>query len=642
LPEGGAWLFVEFGGETKAEADATAHRVSEALGTLPNPPDMRVFEDPKLARAAWQVRQAAPRAAARMPGQPDYYDGWEDTAVPPHVLGGYLRDLRGLFDRYGYTAGIYGHFGQGCIHTRIDFDLKSPDGVKRFRAFVEDAADLVVRYGGSLSGEHGDGQARGELLPRMFGEELVRAFREFKAIWDPEGRMNPGKVVDPYRLDENLRLSRQSPAAARLSTRFAYLEDEGSFPLAMERCIGIGECRRLHGGTMCPSYRATLEEQHSTRGRARMLFEMLHGEPATRGWQAESVKEALDLCLACKGCKTECPANVDMATYKAEFLSHYYRERRRPRSAYTLGLIHRWSLLAARAPGLVNLLTHAPFLRGVAKKLAGIAPERRIPAYAPQTFVDWFRNRSAPISSGARPQVLLWPDTFNNHFHPETARAAVEVLERAGFEVTLPARPLCCGRPLYDFGDLDLAVAMLRRILEVLRPQLAAGVPIVGLEPSCIAVFRDELINLLPHDEAARRLHQQSFLLSEFLEKHAPDFSLPTLEGRALVHVHCHHKALMGSSAEAAVLARLGIDFQVLDDGCCGMAGAFGFEEGHYEVSMKIGEQVLLPAVRKADRNTVIIADGFSCREQIEQATGRQTVHLAEVVQRALRSRPPG
>jgi FAD/FMN-containing dehydrogenase/Fe-S oxidoreductase len=642
LPAGGAWIFVEFGGETKAEADATAERVRDALSILPDPPDMRVFADPRLARAAWQVRQAAPRAAARMPGQPDYYDGWEDTAVPPQVLGEYLRDLRGLFDRYGYTAGIYGHFGQGCIHTRIDFDLKSPDGVKRFRAFVEDAADLVVRYGGSLSGEHGDGQARGELLPRMFGEELVQAFREFKGIWDPEGRMNPGKVVDPYRLDENLRLARRSPAAVPLATRFAYLQDEGSFPLAMERCIGIGECRRLHGGTMCPSYRATLEEQHSTRGRARMLFEMLHGEPATRGWRAESVKEALDLCLACKGCKTECPANVDMATYKAEFLSHYYAGRRRPRTAYTLGLIHRWSRLAAKAPSLVNFATHAPILGTVAKRLAGIAPERCIPAYAPQPFVDWFRKRSAPMAAGGRPQVLLWPDTFNNHFHPETARAAVAVLEHAGFEVILPARPLCCGRPLYDFGNLDAAVAMLRQILQALRPQLAAGVPIVGLEPSCIAVFRDELINLLPHDEDARRLSQQSFLLSEFFEQHAGDIALPVLGGKALVHLHCHHKALMTSSAEAAVLARMGVDCQVLDDGCCGMAGAFGFEAGHYAVSMQIGELALLPAVRKADPDTWIIADGFSCREQIDQATGRRAVHPAEVIRHALRSQPPG
>ncbi len=676
LPSGGAWLFVEFGGETKAEADATAFRVMEALGKLPNPPDMRVFDDPQLAKAAWTVRQSAPRAAARMPGQRDCYDGWEDTAVPPEVLGDYLRDLRTLFDHYDYTAGIYGHFAQGCIHTRIDFDLKSTEGVRQFRAFVEEAADLVVKYGGSLSGEHGDGQARGELLPRMFGEELVQAFREFKAIWDPQGRMNPGKVVDPYRVDENLRLPvamsslssvregegealspaktvgahvvvsphpNPLPAAAGRGDdpHFSYLEDEGSFPLAMERCIGIGECRRLHGGTMCPSYRATLEEQHSTRGRARMLFEMLYGEPATRGWGSEAVKETLDLCLACKGCKTECPANVDMATYKAEFLSHYYREHRRPRTAFTLGLVHRWSRLASRVPLLVNLLTHAPILSGLAKKIAGIAQERRIPSYASWTFTEWFRKRSAPPNSGSgsRTRVLIWPDTFNNYFHPETARAAVEVLEHLGFEVAIPARPLCCGRPLYDFGTLDIAKRMLRQILDALRDDLRAGTPIVGLEPSCIAVFRDELPNLLPLDEDARRLSQQSFLFSEFIQKHAAEAELPKLSGKALVHVHCHHKAIMGSSAEAAVLGKLGLDYQLLDDGCCGMAGAFGFEAEHYDISMKIGEQVLLPAVRKADSETFVIADGFSCREQISQGANRRTVHLAEVIRSALGSR---
>jgi FAD/FMN-containing dehydrogenase/Fe-S oxidoreductase len=716
LPDGGAWLFVEFGGETKAEADATAYRVQDALGKLPNPPAMRVFDDPRQARAAWAVRQAAPRAAARMPGQPDFYDGWEDTAVPPPVLGEYLRDLRTLFDRYDYSAGIYGHFGQGCIHTRINFDLKSDPGRARFRSFVEDAADLVVTYGGSLSGEHGDGQARGELLPRMFGDELVQAFREFKAIWDPRGRMNPGKVVDPYRVDENLRLP-VGTAPLRLQTRFAYAEDEGSFPLAMERCIGIGECRRLHGGTMCPSYRATLEEQHSTRGRARMLFEMLHGEPATRGWQAEAVKDALDLCLACKGCKTECPANVDMATYKAEFLSHYYEGHPRPRSAHALGQVARWSRLAARAPSLVNLVMKTPLLGDWAKRFAGVAPERSLPAFASETFVEWFRRRQAgatirkaggrtgappvghspseaprvapglsalpgristqpgprphpsplpegegvgaglsrseepsgssasgtPSGSGAHPsapaarRVLLWPDTFNNYFHPETAKAAVEVLEHAGFEVAIPAKPLCCGRPLYDYGNLDQAERALHEIIDVLGPYLKAGVPIVGLEPSCVAVFRDELPNLLPDDEGAKRLSQQAFLLSEFLQKYAADFELPTLEAKALVHVHCHHKALMGASAETAVLTRMGVECQLLDDGCCGMAGAFGFEAEHYDVSMKIGEQVLLPAVRAADYNTMIVADGFSCREQIAQGTQRHAVHLAEVIQFALR-----
>jgi Fe-S oxidoreductase len=618
-----------------------------------------------------------------MPGQRDCYDGWEDTAVPPAVLGDYLRELRALFDRYDYSAGIYGHFGQGCIHTRIDFDLKSAQGIAQFRAFVEQAADLVVKYGGSLSGEHGDGQARGELLPRMFGAELVGAFRQFKAIWDPTGRMNPGKVVDPYRLDENLRLVSPGgaavPAASLWSanerggrdartprpapaTHFAYAEDGGDFALAMERCIGIGECRKLGGGTMCPSYMATLEEQHSTRGRARLLFEMLRDGPLRDGWHSREVKGALDLCLACKGCKSECPANVDMATYKAEFLSRFYEHHLRPRTAHTLGLVFRWTRLAARAPAVANFFTQTPGIAALAKAVAGIAPRRRIPRFADESFVSWFRSREAPSmgtpftltlfprggegkafprtpahlpNGGEGARVVLWPDTFNNHFRPETARAAVEVLEDAGFEVLVPARPLCCGRPLYDYGRLDLAKRMLREILDTLRPHLEADVPVVVLEPSCLAVFRDELPNLMPDDPLAQRLRQGSLLLSEFLEKHAPGCRLPTLARQALVHVHCHQRAVLGASADVAVLARLGIDYRLLDAGCCGMAGAFGFEREHYDVSMQIGERALLPAVRQADDDTLIIADGFSCREQIEQATGRRALHLAEVIQLA-------
>jgi Fe-S oxidoreductase len=459
-----------------------------------------------------------------------------------------------------------------------------------------------------------------------------------------------------------------------LRTHFAYAEDEGRFDLAMERCIGIGECRKLRGGTMCPSYMVTLEEQHSTRGRARMLFEMLQGGPIVDGWRSPEVKESLDLCLACKGCKSDCPANVDMATYKAEFLSHYYEHHLRPRTAHTLGLIFRWSRLAARAPALVNFVTQTPGLRAFAKAVAGVAPRRRIPAYAEQTFVDWFRGRSAltPIPSTnpgrgesrplpipppsrergipvpsplagegeggrARHPVILWPDTFTNYFHPEIGKAAVEVLEAAGFEVGLPSRPLCCGRPLYDYGRLDEAKRMLREILDALRPQLRAGAAIVGLEPSCMAVFRDELVDLFPNDEDAQRLSANAFLLGEFLVKRAPDFELPRLERKALVHAHCHQKALVGTSADVALLGRLGLDFQLLDSGCCGMAGAFGFEREHYDVSVRIGERMLLPAVRRAPRDTLVITDGFSCREQIAQGTGRRALHLAEVLQMALR-----
>jgi len=378
----------------------------------------------------------------------------------------------------------------------------------------------------------------------------------------------------------------------------------------------------------------TREEEHTTRGRTHLLFEMLQGDPLTGGWRSESVKEALDLCLACKGCKGDCPVNVDMATYKAEFLSHYYSGRLRPRSSYAMGLIYWWSRLACRMPGMVNFFTQTPLLRDVARLIAGVAPERQMPVFAPQTFKEWFRKRGPRNQD--QPRVILWPDTFNNYLHPETAKAAVEVLEAAGYQVEVPEQSLCCGRPLYDHGMLTTAERLLRQILETLEPQITEGIPIVGLEPSCVAVFRDELLNFFPNDENARRLSKQVFLLSEFLERKVPNYQPPQLHRKAVVHGHCHHKAIMGMGAEEAVLKKLGLDFEILDSGCCGMAGAFGFEKDHYDVSIKCGERVLLPAVRNAAKDTLIIANGFSCQEQIAQTTDRQALHLAQVIQMAL------
>jgi Fe-S oxidoreductase len=379
----------------------------------------------------------------------------------------------------------------------------------------------------------------------------------------------------------------------------------------------------------------TREEMHSTRGRARLLWEMLNGDVLEGGWRSEPVREALDLCLACKGCKSDCPVNVDMATYKAEFLSHYYEGRWRPRHAYSMGWIYWWARLASWMPGLANVASQTPIPRDVAKWVGGIAPERQLPTFAGETFKEWFRLR--PRGRTVGPPVMLWPDTFTNHFHPEIGRAAVDVLEAAGFQVQIPEQSLCCGRPLYDFGMLDTAKELLQEILEGLRPQIQSGIPIVGLEPSCVAVFRDELINLLPHDHDAQRLQQQTFLLSEFLVKHAPEFRPPPLTRKALVHGHCHHKALMGMADEEALLKKLGIEFEAPETGCCGMAGSFGFERGdHYDVSIACGERVLLPSVRCAAPDTLIIADGFSCQEQIRQTTDRRALHLAQVLQMAL------
>jgi FAD/FMN-containing dehydrogenase/Fe-S oxidoreductase len=633
LPPGRGWLMVEFGGRDKHESDDRARAMMEALRKAPGPPSMKLFDDAEEEAQLWKVREAGLGATARVPDEPDTWPGWEDSAVPPDRVGPYLRDLRKLFDHYGYEAALYGHFGQGCIHCRISFDLTTAPGIEHYRRFMEDAADLVVRYGGSISGEHGDGQARAELLPRMFGDEVVQAFRELKSIWDPDWKLNPGKVVDPYALDSNLRVG-TGYLPAQPDTHFRFPHDDGSLARGVLRCVGVGECRREGGGTMCPSYMVTREEMHSTRGRSRLLFEMLQGELLQDGWRDEHVKEALDLCLACKGCKHDCPMSVDMATYKAEFLSHYYAGRLRPRSAYAMGLIHWWARAAAFMPGLVNAATHAPGLARLVKAVGGIAPEREVPRFAPETFRAWFRRRRPARADGT--PVLLWPDTFTDHFDPDIAKAAVEVLEAAGYDVRIPDDVLCCGRPLYDFGMLDLAERQLRRILDSLRPIIRRGVPVVGLEPSCVAVFRDELPELLPNDQDARRLSGQTFLLSELLVDGTPGYRPPTLDRRALVHGHCHHKSVLGMEAEAKLLSAMGLDFEILEDGCCGMAGSFGFERDHYDVSIACGERVLLPAVRGADERTLLIANGFSCRQQIEQTTGRRVLHVAEALAMAL------
>ncbi|HEX9106314.1 MAG TPA: FAD-linked oxidase C-terminal domain-containing protein, partial [Longimicrobiales bacterium] len=501
--------------------------------------------------------------------------------------------------------------------------------------FTEEGAHLVVKYGGSLSGEHGDGQSRADLLPIMFGSELVDAFRELKRIWDPTGMMNPGKVVNPYPRTSNLRLGTDY-RPANPETHFQYPEDEGSFSRATLRCVGVGECRRHEGGTMCPSYQVTREEKHSTRGRAHLLNEMLRGETLADGWKNEEVKEALDLCLACKGCKGDCPVNVDMATYKAEFLSHYYEGRLRPRHAYAIGLIHWWARLARLAPEIANFLTHAPGLARLGKAMAGVTQEREVPRFAVRSFQQWWRRRPRRHAPGFNGRVVLWADTFNDNFFPSTLAAAVEVLEAGGFEVVVPRAGLCCGRPLYDFGMLEQAKKQLRQILDALRPEIERGTPVVGLEPSCVSVFRDELPNLLAHDQDARRLRDQVFTLAEFVAQHPDEFDFAPLEGKALVHGHCHDRAVMRMKGYDATLEQLGLEHETLKDTCCGLAGAFGFEAEHYDVSMAVGEHSLLPAVRAADEDTFILSDGFSCREQIAHATERRALHLAELLQLTL------
>jgi FAD/FMN-containing dehydrogenase/Fe-S oxidoreductase len=644
LPEGDGWLLVQVGGDARSDVDARVERLVEHLrGAASAPLGVRVLTDAATQERFWTVREMGLGATAFVPGEHDTWPGWEDSAVPPERMGDYLRDLRALFDRHGYSAALYGHFGTGCVHCRGDFDLASAEGVARYRAFIDAATELITqRYHGSLSGEHGDGQARAEFLARMFGAEIVEAFREFKRIWDPDGGMNPGKIVDAYRIDEDLRLGPDYAPAAP-ATYFQFPDDRGSFARATLRCVGVGECRRLetHGGVMCPSYLVTEEERHSTRGRAHLLWEMLRGDgPIRGGFRDESVKEALDLCLACKGCKGDCPVNVDVATYKAEFLAHYYEGRLRPRHAYAFGLIDRWARLGALAPGLANLATRVPGLRVIAKAAAGMHPACDVPAFAPETFRRWFARRGPSPATGRR--VLLWPDTFNDHFHPEVLQSAVRVLEHLGFEVTLPSRTMCCGRPLYDYGLLDRAKRYLEEVLEGLREVIRDETPVVVLEPSCASVFRDELLGLLPGRDDARSLQRQTLVLSEFLARHVVPESIPRLARKAVAQAHCHHKSVLRFDDERGVFRAMGLDCEVLDTGCCGMAGAFGFARETHDVAQACGERALLPAVRACDDTTLVLADGFSCRNQIEQGTDRRALHLAQVLDMALTPQESG
>ncbi len=634
LPDGAGWLLVEFGGDSLEEANGKARHMLEGLSSgVGEKPRPLLLDDAATAKRVWKVRESALGATAVVPGRGHAYEGWEDAAVPPARLGDYLRDLRALLDRYGYIGDFYGHFGDGCVHTRNDFDLQSREGIERFRAYMTEAAHLVAGYGGSFSGEHGDGQSRAELLPIMFGDELIGAFREFKEAWDPNWKMNPGKVVDAYRIDENLRLG-ETYRAKNPSTRFAFPSDDGSFDDAVSRCVGVGLCRRESSGTMCPSWMVTREEKHSTRGRARLLHEMLVGEIVTDGWMSEEVRESLDLCLACKGCRSDCPTQVDMASYKAEFLSHYYERNRRPAAAYAMGWIHRWARLASLAPRLANFLVENPLTSALMKKAAGIAKEREIPRFAETTFR---RRNQRTVAGGGLDRVVLWVDTFNDHFSPEVLEAAVDVLESGGYEVVFPPGKLCCGRPLYDWGFLDMARRQLLEILDALGDEIMAGTPVVGLEPSCTAVFRDELVNMLSGDERAKLMAAHTFTLAEFVTSNRERFEFESIGAEVLFHGHCHQKAVMKTAADERLLREIASRVEVPDSGCCGMAGAFGFEARHYETAVAVGEHVLLPAVRIASEDTIIVSDGFSCHEQVSQQTGRAPKHLALLLRDALR-----
>ena len=644
LPDGEGWLFIETGGGTGTEAEAAAQavaaRAAQTGGTS------RIVTDPAAMRTLWGIREAGAGILTRGADGREAWPGWEDTAVPPEQLGPYLREFRKLMNDHGRRGAYYGHFGDGCVHIRIDFDLITAAGIAGFRRFITEAADLVTAHGGSLSGEHGDGQARSELLPRMYSPAMIAAFAEFKGIWDPRDRMNPGAVVRPRRLDADVRVYVEGPRPA-VRTHLAFAHDNGSLEAATRRCVGVGACLSGSGNVMCPSYRATGEEQHSTRGRARLLFEFASGRAGVDAAHADDVAGALDLCLSCKGCKRDCPVGVDMAAYKAEFLAQRYAGRRRPAAHYSLGWLPRWLRLVSRtrSAALLNWAARQA-LAALAKRLGGIAPERDIPALAGESFQAWFARRGprAESSETLRPRLLLWPDTFTNYLEPSIGRDAVAALEALGYRVEVPAQPVCCGLTWISTGQLDHARDVMARTLATLQPWLDAGVPIVGLEPSCMAALKSEATELLPDSPAAKQASAAVRSLAEILRPHAgalrgratrqataqDDRTEAAAEPKALVQVHCHQHADLGFDADREVLAALGVQAEVLDSGCCGLAGNFGFERGHYEVSQACGERVLFPAIR-ADRGATVVADGYSCRTQIRQATGGAPVHLARL-----------
>ena len=704
LPPGVGYLLVEMGAWSAEEARAQAESLARASQSWPTPPAAHICT-PAEAASVWHVRESALGAVVFVPGEPDRWEGWEDAAVPPVRLGEYLRRITALMAEYGYRSPLYGHYGQGCVHMRINFDFKTEQGLRNFREFLDRATDVVLSLGGSLSGEHGDGQARAALLPKMFGPALMNAFREFKALWDPDNRMNPGKLIDAVRVYdpvENLRhgpshppstgapglasetwesskasssatpgapsLRRSSdarvgndelnqaaiPGAPGLAsetseTHFVFSKDNGSFTRATERCVGIGACRNTTGGVMCPSYRATGLEQHSTRGRARLLWEMLSGSLREEGFQSKTVHEALDLCLSCKACKSECPVQVDMAAYKSEFLAQRYKGHLHPLHHYLFGFADRLARWGSLAPALTNALLTGPITSPLIKRIAGVAQQRQLPHLADKNYVK-SRKPGAPgldsetwESTGPGPSpfpattVVLWPDTWNNYYHPQTLASAEKVLTEAGFRVEVPRGHICCGRPLYDFGLLDAARRYLRSVLDRMAPQIDAGLPFIFLEPSCASVFKDELLEIFPGDAHAQKLSQQVWLLADWLADHAPHFAPTGLTGaHILVHGHCHHKAVFGGAAsEIALFQRAGAVVEPIQAGCCGMAGPFGFEADKFEVSKAIAEDGLLPAIRSAaSTTTVVVADGFSCREQIHQLGHTQALHFAEVLAR--------
>ncbi|MEU1958543.1 FAD-binding and (Fe-S)-binding domain-containing protein [Nocardia sp. NPDC019304] len=630
LPRGGGWLFVETAGATRAEALAAAQRLCRTAGAV----DSRIVTDPGIAAALWRIRADGAGLAGRTADGQPAWPGWEDAAVPPARLGAYLRDFADLTREHGVDGLLYGHIGDGCIHVRLDLPIA--DAPHRFRAFLFDAAELVVRHGGSLSGEHGDGRARSELLAAMYSPAVLEVFAGYKALFDPGDILNPGVLVAPRPIDADLRLAGLGRVAA--SKGYLLAEDDGDMGVAVHRCVGVGKCR-ADGGFMCPSYQATRDEKDSTRGRARVLQEVTRG---ALPWSSDAVAESLDLCLSCRACRSDCPAGVDMATYKSETLYRRYRHRLRPVDHYALGWLPRWLSVASRMPRVVNALAGRTALRRAGLRAAGIDPRRDVPRLAPRTFRRIWRDLDegdrlaesayAPeerVGSGVSGEVMLWIDTFTDAFDPEIALAAARLLAAAGYRVRIPERRVCCGLTWISTGQLDGARARLRATLTALQEHVDAGGVVVGLEPSCTAVLRADLTELLPDDPRAARTAAAVRTLAEFLAEQ-PTWRPPRRTGRrVVVQPHCHQHAILGFDADRRLLARMGVTVTEIT-GCCGLAGNFGMQSGHYDISVAVAENGMLPALRAAGADALFLADGFSCRTQAAALSGRRARHIAQ------------
>ena len=628
LPADGGLLLVEVGGASEADVATAAGQVVAAAGARA----ALIAGDQRQAAAIWRVREDGAGLVARPAGGRAHHAGWEDAAVPPERLGSYLRGFEALLGEHGLHGLPYGHFGDGCVHVRLDFRFDEPGGSQAFRRFLLDAADLVAAHGGSMSGEHGDGRARSELLPRMYSAQAMAAFGAVKAVLDPDGALNPGVIVAPRPADADLRPAR--PHASRAGLAFRYADDGGDFGSAVSRCTGVGKCRAdltAAGGVMCPSFLATRDEKDSTRGRARVLQEMVSGG-FPGGWRAAEVAESLDLCLACRACSADCPTGTDMAVYKAEVLHQRYRGRLRPPAHYALGWLPRWAAIAARAPRLANALLGAPGLAPLGVRLAGLDPRRAraLPRLAPATFREWFAAHREHAPSAGKP-VVLWTDTFTNYFSPDVGIAAVVVLETAGYSVTLSRAGDCCGLTWISTGQLGTARTVMNRALAGLHPHVVARTPVVGLEPSCVAAFRGDAAGLADASMAVAGAAVRT--LAEVLTSTQGWQPPAHLRGlRAVAQPHCHHHAVLGWDTDAALLAGAGAEVLRVG-GCCGLAGNFGMERGHYEVSVAVARTALLPALAGVQEgNAVVLADGFSCRTQVHQLADRRAYHLAELL----------